>query len=319
MRVLVTGGTGFIGSNLALRLFDGGHDVLITGTDGEQNLPQFQGRVLPRDFSRLDWGTLGPIDVVFHQAAINDTTLMDRAGMFRVNVEAALKLFADAVAHGCRRIVYASSCALYGDALAPYREDGPAHPLNPYGESKLALDEKAMAFAKAHQGATVVGLRYSNVYGSRENHKGKRATMVYQFAQQMVKGNPRLFQYGEQKRDYIFVGDAVGANLRAAEAQASCVVNCGSGTATTFNELVTILNGVLNTERVPEYIENPYAAQYQSHTECDMSLAREKLGFVPAVDIRSGIKHYFKSGDLVREPLQATQASATVLPTHEQS
>lgn len=317
MRVLVTGGTGFIGSNLALRLLADGHDMFMTGTDGEQTLPQFQGRVLPRDFSRLDWGTLGPIDVVFHQAAINDTTLMDRAEMFRVNVEGSKALFEAAARHGCRRIVYASSTAAYGDAPAPYHEEGPLHPLNPYGESKMALDQFAMVFAREHPEAVVIGLRYCNVYGPREAHKGKRASMIFQLAQQMAKGSPRLFQYGEQKRDYIFVDDAVRLNLRALASEESCVVNCGSGTATTFNELVTILNGVLNTERVPEYIENPYAAQYQSHTECDMSLAREKLGFVPAVDIRSGIQHYFERGDLVREPLQATQASATVLPTHE--
>lgn len=317
MRVLVTGGTGFIGSNLALKLQERGDEVLITGTDGEQDLPQFQGRVFPRDFSRLDWKALGPIDIVFHQAAINDTTLMDRAEMFRVNVDGSLALFREAVAHGCRRIVYASSCAVYGDLPAPYREEGPFRPLNPYAESKVVLDAHALAFARLHPEVTIVGLRYSNVYGPGESHKGKRATMITQFAGQMLRGNPKLFQWGEQKRDYVYVEDVVRANLLAGEARENCIVNCGSGTATTFNKLVEILNEVLGTKRVPEYIENPYAAQYQNHTECDMTRTKELLGLVPQTDIRSGIRRYFESGYLVREPLQAERTSATVSSTHE--
>lgn len=317
MRVLVTGGTGFIGSNLALHLHEQGHDVWITGTDGEQDLPEFRGRVLPRDFTRLDWDLLGTLDVVFHQAAINDTTFLDRAEMFRVNVEDSLALFRQAVARGCRRIVYASSCAVYGDAPTPYREEGPARPLNPYGESKLALDARAKEFQREHPPVTVVGLRYSNVYGPRENHKGRRATMIYQFAQQMLAGSPRLFQWGEQKRDYIYIDDAVRANLLAAEAKESGVVNCGSGTATTFNTLVEVLNEVMGLQRVPEYIENPYLARYQRHTECDLTSARELLGFEPQTDIRSGIQRYFDSGSLVPQPLRVGGTSATVLPTHE--
>lgn len=303
MRVLVTGGTGFIGSNLALRLHALGHEVWMTSAEGEQDLPEFRSRTLPREFWRLDWAALGPVDVVFHEAAINDTTLLDREEMFRVNVEGALRLFEEAVARGCRRIVYASSCSVYGDVPAPYREDGPVHPLNPYAESKLALDERAVAFAEAHPDVTIVGLRYSNVFGPREDHKGKRATMITQFAQQMVRGNPRLFQWGEQKRDYLYVEDAVRANLLAAAANTSCVVNCGSGTATSFNALVEVLNEIFGTNRVPEYIENPYAGRYQDHTECDMTLARVRLDFVPLVDIRSGIRAYAASGHLVRAPI----------------
>ncbi|TSC64644.1 MAG: hypothetical protein G01um1014106_34 [Parcubacteria group bacterium Gr01-1014_106] len=311
MRVLVTGGTGFIGSNLALHLHAQGHEVWITGTTGEQDLPELRERVLPREFWALDWKKLGTLDVVFHQAANNDTTDLDRENMFRVNVDGSLKLFQDAVAHGCARIVYAASCAVYGDVPAPYREDGPVHPLNPYAESKLALDERAMAFAAAHQGVTVVGLRYSNVFGPREGHKSKRATMITQFAQQMREGNPRLFKFGEQKRDYIYVDDVVRANMLAAEARTSAVVNCGSGTATAFNDLVALLNAVLGTQRVPEYIENPYAGRYQEHTECDMTRAKQLLGFVPAFDIRAGIRAYAETGLLASSPAQ--------LATHRRS
>lgn len=312
MRVLVTGGTGFIGSNLALRLKERGDDVFITGAPGEQNPPVAPDRRFPLDVAQLDWDTLEPLDLVFHLAAINDTTLLDRAAMIRANVEASQRLFADAVRHGCQRMVYASSTAVYGDVPAPYREDGPVHPLNPYAESKLLLDEFARAFVRAHPDVVVVGLRYCNVYGPGEAHKEKRASMIFQLAQQMVRGNPRLFQYGEQRRDYLFVGDAVQANLLAASARESRLVNCGSGVATSFNDLVAVLNEVLGTRRVPEYMENPYADRYQSHTECDMTLAGSAIGFFSAVDIRTGIRRYAESGELVPLPLRAGQTSATL-------
>lgn len=313
MRVLVTGGTGFIGSNLALALRDLGHDVWMTGTSGEQDLPGLRDRTLPREFWRLDWSTLGPIDVVFHLAAINDTTLTDRGEMFRVNVDAALQLFGEAVAHGCRRIVYASSCSVYGNLPAPYREDGPVRPLNVYAESKLALDERARAFARAHQGVAVVGLRYSNIYGPRERHKGKRATMITQLAEQMLRGNPKLFKWGEQKRDYLPVSEAVRATLLAAAATESGVVNCGSGTATSFNELVGVLNEVLGLHRTPEYINNPHNGRYQDYTECDMTRARQAIGFVPAVGIRDGIRAYAESGMLL-PPVEGVEASSSSRP-----
>ncbi|MDP2695827.1 MAG: NAD-dependent epimerase/dehydratase family protein [bacterium] len=299
MQALITGGTGFIGSNLALKMLSDGHDVTITGTDNEYKFTDERLKILPPDFANINWAKLGSVDVVFHQAAINDTTIMDRNEMFRVNVEASEKLFNDAIIHGCRKIVYASSTAIYGDLPAPHKEEGPFKPLNPYAESKLALDEFATEFAKQHPDVVVVGLRYCNVYGPGETKKGKRATMIYQLAQQMKTGNPKLFKYGEQKRDYIYIKDLVQANILAAGAQESCIVNCGFGEAVEFNELVNILNDNLGASRTPEYIDNPYIDKYQAHTECDMSLAKEKIGFIPKFDIKKGIADYRNSGFLV--------------------
>ena len=298
MRVLVTGGTGFIGSNLVMRLLRDGHDVVITGCDAEQKIPGFRGKILQPGLLGIDWDALGKIDLLFHQAAINDTTLLDEREMLRANVDAAGELFRRAAAAGCRGIVYASSTAVYGDGAAPYQEDQPLRPLNPYALSKMRLEEFATSFAREHPQITVVGLRYCNVYGPRENHKGSRASMIYQLAQQMQRGNPRLFRHGEQKRDYLYVEDVVRANLLAAEAKESCIINCGYGAAVTFNQLVAELNRVLGFSRRPEYIENPYADRYQSHTECDMTFARAKLGFVPEFDLRRGLDAYCRSGFL---------------------
>ena len=168
---------------------------------------------------------------------------LDEREMMRANMDASMALFEYVATHGCKNIVYASSTAVYGATPAPYVEDNGLEPLNPYGVSKLMLDQKATAFAAAHPEIKVVGLRYCNVYGPRESHKGARASMIYQLAQQMKKGNPRIFKAGEQKRDYIYVKDVVRANMLALEAKESCIVNCGSGTATTFNDLSRSLIG----------------------------------------------------------------------------
>jgi ADP-L-glycero-D-manno-heptose 6-epimerase len=298
MRVLVTGGTGFIGSNLVVRLLQDGHEVLITGCDTEQNIPGFHGKMLQPGLVGIDWDAVGKIDILFHQAAINDTTSLDEREMLRANVDAAQELFRRVVAGGCPRIVYASSTAVYGDGPAPYHESQPLRPMNPYALSKKLFEEFASGFTREHPQTVIVGLRYCNVYGPRENHKGARASMIFQLAQQMKGGNPRLFAYGEQKRDYIYVEDVVRANLLAAQAQQSCIVNCGYGASVTFNDLVAGLNRVLGLQRQPEYIANPYADRYQSHTECDMSLAREKLGFTPETAIQRGLEEYFRSGFL---------------------
>ncbi|MBS3157579.1 NAD-dependent epimerase/dehydratase family protein [Candidatus Woesearchaeota archaeon] len=299
MRILVTGGTGLIGSNLAEQLIKEGYEVLITGTDAEKAISGVVKYLQP-SFIGLNWKEIGKVDVVFHQAAINDTTNMDREEMFRVNVESSKKLFEEVVRNGCKKIVYASSTAIYGNSPAPYVEGKTKIvPLNPYAESKAELEKFAEEFGKKHPDIVIVGLRYCNVYGPGENFKGKRATMIYQLAQQMLNRNPKIFKDGEQKRDYIYVKDVVRANILASQAKESCVVNCGFGKPTTFNELINILNNILGTDREPEYIENPYAGKYQDYTECDMALAKERIGFVPEFDIERGIKDYFKTGCLV--------------------
>ncbi|MBI2671102.1 NAD-dependent epimerase/dehydratase family protein [Candidatus Woesearchaeota archaeon] len=300
MRALVTGGTGFIGSNLVLKLIESEHDVIMTGHHAEQIIPNFKkGIYFQGDLTNIKWDFINHVDVLFHQAAINDTTSMNRREMLKVNVEKSKEIFQRAIDHGCKRIVYASSTAVYGNLPAPYTEDIKLAPLNPYGESKELLEEFATDFSARHKEIVVVGLRYSNVYGPRENHKGKRASMIYKLAQMMMTGNPRHYKFGEAKRDFTYVKDVVMANLLASQSRESCIVNCGSGKATSFNRLVEIINKVLGTSRVSEYIENPYNEMYQNFTLCDMSRAREKIGFIPEYDIEKGIRDYHESGFLV--------------------
>jgi len=299
MRCLVTGGTGLVGSNLALQLVEDGHEVIITGHEAEQQLPEFTGKCLNPGFLGIDWDAIGEVDVLYHQAALNNTRNLDRNEMFLANYESSKALFDYVIERGCKRIVYATSTAVYGRHPAPYREDGPFDLSTPYAESKRAMEEYAMGLAAKHGDVTLVGLRYCNIYGPRESHKGTRATMIYQMAQQMQKGNPRLFKHGEQTRAYAYVKDVVRANILAASSTQTGILNCGYDGVTSFNQLVEILNEVLGLSREPEYINNPFEGNYQDNTQCDMSLAKEMIGYEPEFDVESGIRDYYASGWLV--------------------
>jgi ADP-L-glycero-D-manno-heptose 6-epimerase len=299
MRCLVTGGTGLVGSNLALQLVEDGHDVIITGHEAEQQLPEFTGKCLNPGFIGIDWDAIGEIDILYHQAALNNTRNLDRDEMFLANYESSKFLFDYVIERGCKRIVYATSTAVYGRHPAPYREDGPFDLSTPYAESKKAMEEYATELAERHNDVKLVGLRYCNIYGPRESHKGTRATMIYQMAQQMLKGNPRLFKHGEQTRAYAYVKDVVRANILAAAATESCILNCGYDGVTSFNRLVEILNEVLGLNREPEYIDNPFEGNYQDNTQCDMSLAKEKIGYETQFTVEAGIRDYYDSGWLV--------------------
>jgi|GEM_PF-274581 ADP-L-glycero-D-manno-heptose-6-epimerase len=293
IKCLVTGGTGFIGYNLTKQLQKDGHEVLITGRTGK-NSEGVNDLIVGYNLFGLDWDKIGNIDILFHQAAIVDTTNMDLSEMISINVEASKLLFEQAVKHGCKHIIYASSVATYGNEETPYIERiTKQNSLNPYGESKKLLEEFAIKFSKKHPEVKIVGLRYCNVYGPYDKHKGKMRCYLSQLADQMRIGNPKLFTNGEQKRDYTYIKDIVRANILASKSKESCILNCGSGKAVSFNYLVTILNDRLNLNRNPEYIENPYKKAYQNHTECDMSLAKEKIGFIPEYSVEMGINEMY--------------------------
>ncbi len=300
MRTLVTGGTGFVGSNLTLALEAAGHDVVVIGTRGEQELPGFKGRVLYRDADAIPFADIGNIDALFHQGANADTSVMDRERMFRDNLETSKQLFEYALSNGVTNIVYASSTAVYGNLPTPYKENGPVDPLNPYAESKAALDDYAMEFTEKHPEIRVIGLRYCNVYGPRESHKGKMASMIRQLALQMKDGNPRIFKWGEQEREHIYVKDVVQANLCALHASESAILNCSSGAPVSFNDLVQTLNTILGVTREPDYIDNPFKATYQTHIACDISRLKDVAGFVPRFTVATGIQDYYDSGYLLR-------------------
>ena len=132
-----------------------------------------------------------------------------------------------------------------------------------------------------------------NVFGPREQYKGKMASMVWQLAQQMLSGKrPRIFKWGEQRRDQVYVKDVIRANLLALESKGNGIVNIGTGNAISFNHIIEVLNKVLGTNYAPEYFDNPYIGFYQEHTEADLTLAERLLGYRPRWSFEEAVKDY---------------------------
>jgi ADP-L-glycero-D-manno-heptose 6-epimerase len=305
MRILVTGGAGFIGSNLAKRLENDGHEVIVLDNFSSghfSNLIDFHGDVQATDCNIGGGGEpCARCDVIFHEASITDTTVTDQLKMMRNNVECFRHVLAWA-ARWNARVVWASSASIYGNGAAPNRITDKPNPLNVYAYSKLVMERVAHMWAEEHSKLPIIGLRYFNVYGPGEAHKGKFASMVYQLAQQMKAGKrPRVFTAGEQKRDFVSIEDVIQANLLAMEVDhppLAAVFNVGCGRAHSFNQVIAGLNAALGTKLEPEYFPNPYNFT-QDHTEADVSESAKVLGYKPRYDdVAAGIRAYKESGAL---------------------
>ncbi len=309
--ILITGGAGFIGSNLA-HWFEKNHpeakvvvfDLFRTGETFDngnlksfghyKNLKGFRGEIIAGDITkREDLERLEDFsfDYIFHEAAISDTTVYDQKIMIDTNLNAFKDLLQMAKRMDAA-MIYASSGATYGNAPAPQtvgRED----PANIYGFSKLAMDNLAYEWMRKSD-RPIVGLRYFNVYGPREFFKNKTASMVLQFGHQILAGkNPKLFE-GSDKilRDFIYIDDVIQANIKACNPKKSGVYNVGTGKARSFQDIVDILQKELGTNLECEYIPNPYIGQYQFFTQADIEPTREFLGYEPEVTLEEGIRRY---------------------------
>ena len=174
------------------------------------------------------------------------------------------------------------------------KEDQVPAPANIYGKSKVVMDKAAREFNKKHPEVSIVGLRYFNVYGPREYHKNKSASMVYQLYSQISSGKPpRVFKWGEQYRDIIYVKDVVKANLCAYTFRGSDIFNVGTAIPTSFNKTIEILNGLLKSNKPTDYFDNPYDF-FQEATLADMKLSNNKLKFSPDFPPEKGIADYVK-------------------------
>ncbi len=299
--LIITGGAGFIGSNLTLALQENFPDARLTVIDdfrsGDfKNLAGYRGDFVAQNLATLDWNKQfgnEQVDAIFHLASITDTTLHDQFVQVHDNVESFRRILN--FARSTRtRIIYASSASTYGPATEASVESNGAAPANIYAFSKVIMDNIAIRAAAELPDWIIIGLRYFNVYGPREAHKGVPASMVYHLAQQMkAEQRPRIFKHGEQKRDFVYVKDIVEGSILALETKESGIYNLGCGQARSFNELVDILNKCLGTKLPPDYIDNPHA-HYQNFTEADLEKVRSALGYQPQFPLEDGIRDYMK-------------------------
>src|SRR5271166_3285422 len=314
--IILTGGAGFVGSNLLGALNARGvTDVLVVDRLGDnfRNLCdlRFSDFMQPGEFIRaIERKTLPDrIEAIFHQGACTDTTCEDGRYMVENNFTFSKSILHFALSLGVP-LVYASSAAVYGgsSAFAPAREN--ERPLNLYALSKLAFDNHVRIVA-ARSESTVAGLRYFNVYGPRESHKGKMASMVYQLYRQLkASGRAQLFKGsngyadGEQRRDFVFVGDVVRVNLALADGPVrSGIFNVGTGQSRSFNDVARIIIARLGAGSI-EYVPFPknLAGRYQSFTQAELSALRS-VGYTEAFStLENGIARSIDAWSREYEP-----------------
>ncbi len=321
MNIVITGGAGFVGANLTRTLQQQHPDAKLLVIDDLRvgtfaNLSgegptgwTYRGDFIARPLHELDFESLCDAfepDVVYHEASITDTTVTDEAKMIADNVE-PFQIMLDVCIERGIKLVWASSAATYGTtangktaARTPFTLDDAGRPANVYGFSKWVMENLHRQALAQHPDAHVVGLRYFNVFGPGEQHKGKMASMIYQLAKQMLAGHrPRIFRPGDQARDQVYVKDVVGCTLAGAQEGAkSGIYNVGTGEATSFNQIVAALNEALGTSYEPDYFENPYSF-YQDYTCADLSLTKAGLHWSPKYTTHDAIVEYAR---LLREP-----------------
>lgn len=298
-RYLVTGGAGFVGSHLVEALVHGGSDVRVLdnlSTGQEANLADVRSAIelVRGDVRDLDAvrAAMAGVDAVFHLAAIPSVarSVSDPLETFAVNVQGTQHVLSAALAAGVRRVVYASSAAIYGNPTRlPVAEDQQPAPLSPYGAHKLAGEHLCHVFAHT-LGLETVALRYFNIYGPRQDPSSPYSGVISKFLEASRAGaHPVIYGDGEQTRDFVHVADVVRANLLAARSGAASgrAFNVGTGRAISLNELLRVAMRALSAEGHP--VRGESRAGDIRHSVADITQARLALGYEPTVDLAEGL------------------------------
>lgn len=255
--IVVTGARGFIGSHIVRALDPKGHGHEVLLVDRKERIQP--GDVLPEGL--FNWlAILKPkIEAIVHMGACTDTTCEDWSYLTSNNIEFSCDIWKWCAENGVR-LIYASSGATYGDGSNGFSDDHAQsrmlHPLNMYGWSKHIFDLHAMSSKKAPP--FWAGLKFTNVYGPGEDNKGSMASMVHQaFVQARTRRKVRLFNFGEQQRDFVYVGDVVNAVKLLLKADCNGIYNVGCGRPETFSRMVELVFEALGERRTTEYFEMP--------------------------------------------------------------
>ena len=297
MKYLVTGGCGFIGSNLVDRLIDDGHEVIIfdnVSSGREENINP-KARFIEVDISEdyfdecIDW--FDGVDTVFHTAARArvQPSIIDPISFNKTNVDGTLMLLKMAVDSGVRRFVYSASSSAYGNTnVLPTPESHSTNPLSPYGAQKLMGEIYCKTFSQVYDIETV-SLRYFNVYGERQLLEGAYCLVMGIFVQQRLNNKPMTIRGdGEQRRDFTYVGDIVDANIKASQSHKvgnGEVINIGNGNNRSVNQIADMIGGDRIT--VDPVVE-------PRETLADNTKARELLDWKPTMIIEDWVKQYKK-------------------------
>ena len=296
---LVTGGAGFIGSHIVDRLLADGYRVRVLdnfSTGKRENLPESDDlEIITGDVGSFDdvHKAMKDVELVFHEAAIASVpkTINDPIGSQRTNYQGTLNVLETARQQGTRRVVFASSAAVYGDLPElPKREDMPLKPLSPYAVDKLASEYACQMYTHLH-GLETVCLRYFNVYGPRQDPGSPYSGVISIFADRLKKGDqPVIYGDGEQTRDFVFASDVVEANIKAATTEKTTgkVINIATGRVVTLNELLKSMCRILNRKFDPGY-EKARAGDIR-HSSALIGLSRELLDCAASVDMDEGLE-----------------------------
>lgn len=301
MRVLITGGAGFIGSHLAAALAAEGAQVRVLddlSSGKRENLAGLPVELVVGDVAKMDVveTAVANCDLIFHQAALVSVPRSIREPELNQhsNVTGTFNIFEAARKAGVKRVVYASSAAVYGNLPGlPKHENDALQLLTPYAAAKRTAEIIAESYNAAY-GMEIVGLRYTNVFGPRQDPSSPYSGVLSIFCRAAIAGHGiTIFGDGEQTRDFIYVADVVQANLRAAQLPTNRlthlpVFNVGRGRQTSLNQIVTMLSDIVG-QPIP-VVYKPERPGDIKHSVVDIGLARERLGFVPGTAVHEGLR-----------------------------
>lgn len=300
MKFLVTGGAGFIGSNLAEALLKHGHSVRVLdnfSTGRRENIKEILNDIelIEGDICNYDAvvKSVKGIEVILHQAALPSVprSIIDPIATNEVNVNGTLNILNAAKDNGVKRVVFASSSSIYGDTPElPKHEGMIPNPLSPYAVSKLTGEKYCNVFSKIY-GLETTALRYFNVFGPRQDPSSQYSAVIPKFIKAILSDEqPTIYGDGEQSRDFTYIANVVDANILAAtkEYESGLAMNCACHDQITLNQLVNEINSLFGTGIKPKYVD-PRAGDIK-HSFAAIEKIKSILGFSPSVSFEEGLK-----------------------------